>query len=168
MLDPWLETNDKCGQRKRRGQQGDRCKSPEKDSQVSVVVLRLAVTVLCGVGLYASLFMLGKARKAKRGELSEPSVVQTPRARLFGGVSNALLGVLYYPAVVIASWSVHTPFALALLLTIVSFAALTSLVLAISLLFVTRMPCVYCWTSHAINWTLVPLVATLFKLSYWR
>ena len=37
------------------------------------------------------------------------------------------------------------------------FAAGFSLYLAYSLLFVTRMPCLYCWTSHAVNW-LLPLL----------
>ena len=60
---------------------------------------KAVITLLCGVGLYASLFMLAKTRRAERGELAEASVVQTPRARLYGGASNALLGAVYYPAV---------------------------------------------------------------------
>jgi uncharacterized membrane protein len=40
-----------------------------------------------------------------------------------------------------------------------------SAVLAYSLLFVTRMPCTYCWTSHAINWTLAFCLAALFVLA---
>ncbi len=123
------------------------------------MLIEMAITVLCGVGLYASLFMLGKARRAARGELHEPSVVQTPRARLFGGVSNALLGTWYYPLLAIAAWlPLPHPLALAVF-AVVLLAAGTSLVLAYSLLFITRRPCPYCWSSHAVNWLLVLLSA---------
>lgn len=119
----------------------------------------LSITMLCGVGLYAALFMLGKARRAARGELTEPSVVEMPRAHLYGRIPNALLGAIYYPAVAILSWIV-LPAALGLaVLAVVCFAAATSVVLAYSLLYVTRRPCPYCWTSHAVNWLLVILFA---------
>lgn len=125
------------------------------------MALRAIITVLCGVGLYAALFMLRKGRAAARGELSERSVVQTPRARLVGGVPNALLGAAYYPALAIATWFATSRLTLALLVVPVLAAALTSVVLAYSLLFVTRMPCVYCWTSHAVNWLLALCVVLL-------
>jgi uncharacterized membrane protein len=118
------------------------------------------VTLLCGVGLYTSLFMLAKTRRAQRGQLSEPSVVETPRARLFGGLPNALLGAIYYLTLAVAIWIVRTPgFALALF-GMVAFAALTSLILAYSLLFITCRPCPYCWTAHTVNWALA-------LLSFW-
>ena len=122
---------------------------------------KAVITLLCGVGLYASLFMLAKTRMAARGELTEESVVQSPRARLYGGIPNALLGVLYYPAVGIAIWLVRTPAAAALLAAAIGLAATTSLVLAYSLLFVTKRPCPYCWTGHAINWLLGAMYAYL-------
>jgi uncharacterized membrane protein len=112
--------------------------------------------------------MLRKAQKADRGELTEPSVVQTPRARLFGNLPNALLGAIYYPALALGVSVAHSPTLLALALAAAAFAAATSLALAFSLLFVTRMPCPYCWMSHAVNWMLFAAVAQLFKLSYWR
>jgi len=121
------------------------------------------MTLLCGVGLYASLFMLAKTRRAERGELTEESVVQTPRARLYGGASNALLGALYYPAVGVGVWFVRTPWTAAVLAAAIAFAALTSAVLAYSLLFVTRRPCVYCWTGHAVNWTLAAVYGWLLS-----
>lgn len=117
--------------------------------------------MLCGVGLYASLFMLRKGVAAARGELTEPSVVQTPRARLLGGVPNALLGTAYYPALAAAIWFATSRLALEVVAVPVLAAAATSLVLAYSLLFVTRMPCVYCWTSHAVNWSLALCIALL-------
>ena len=60
------------------------------------MIVRVVITVLCGVGLYTSLFMLRKSIRAARGEIRGPSVVKTPRAHLFG-VPNSLLGSLYYP-----------------------------------------------------------------------
>jgi uncharacterized membrane protein len=121
------------------------------------MVPRAIITLLCGVGLYTSLFMLAKTRRADRGELREPSVVQTPRARLFGGIPNALVGAAYYPALAVAVWFVRTPAAAIALQVVVAFAAVTSLVLAYSLLFVTRRPCPYCWGAHAVNWSLALL-----------
>ena len=126
-------------------------------------VVKTTITLLCGVGLYASLFMLAKTRRAERGELTEPSVVQSPRARLYGGLPNALLGAAYYPLVVAAVWiGPARPFAIAVVAA-VAVAAVTSLVLAYSLLFVTKRPCPYCWTAHAINWSLALLVPWLLK-----
>ena len=115
------------------------------------------MTLLCGVGLYASLFMLAKTRRAERGELTEESVVQSPRARLYGGASNALLGALYYPAVATTVWFVRAPWPAAVLGAAIALAALTSAVLAYSLLFVTRRPCAYCWTGHVVNWALAAM-----------
>lgn len=125
------------------------------------MVVRAVITVLCGVGLYVSLFMLRKSRRAAKGELPGPSVVKTPRAHLFG-VPNSLLGVLYYPVLGIAVWFAHGRLVDLILLLLVLGAAGTSLVLAYSLLFVTRRECPYCWTSHVVNWTLLVLCADIF------
>jgi uncharacterized membrane protein len=128
-----------------------------------VTILEVAITVLCGVGLYASLFMLSKTRRAERGLLAEASVVQSPRARLYGGVPNAVLGTAYYVALGGAVWLVRSRIGAAVVLAAVAFAAITSLALAYSLLLVTRRPCPYCWTAHAINWSLAILTPWLFK-----
>ena len=123
---------------------------------------RVVITVLCGVGLYASFFMLRKAGRAERGELTEPSVVQTPRARLFGRIPNAAFGTLYYPALALGVWIAHAPWQVGGLLAVSLLAAATSIALAYS-------PCVYCWTSHLVNWALALLLASAFvKLSYWQ
>lgn len=127
------------------------------------MALRAIITLLCGVGLYAALFMLGKTRRAERGELTEPSVVQTPQARLFAGVPNALLGSLYYPSLAVAVWLVRPGFWSYAVEGIVFLAAATSLILAFSLLFVTRRACPYCWTGHAVNWTLALLTLELIR-----
>jgi uncharacterized membrane protein len=106
--------------------------------------------------------MLAKTRRAERGELTEPSVVQTPQARLFGGVPNAALGSLYYPLLAVAIWFVGPgPFGLAVL-AVTLLAAGTSLVLSFSLLFVTRRPCPYCWTGHGVNWALALLTLKIY------
>jgi len=97
--------------------------------------------------------MANKARLAARGELTEPSVVQSPAARLVGRVPNAVFGLIYYPCVALAvALPVHAARRLALLASLL--AAAMSLVLAYSLLFRTKRPCPYCWTAHAINWML--------------
>jgi uncharacterized membrane protein len=114
----------------------------------------LTVFLLCAVGFYASAFMAGKARRAARGELTEPSVVQSPAARLIGGIPNAVFGLVYYPAVAIAVSLAHDDLARRLAFLASLAAAAMSLALAYSLLFRTRRPCPYCWTAHAINWAL--------------
>ncbi|HZY99231.1 MAG TPA: vitamin K epoxide reductase family protein [Candidatus Baltobacteraceae bacterium] len=128
-----------------------------------VTILEVAITVLCGVGLYVSLFMLGKADRAERGLLEEPSVVQTPQARLYGGVPNAALGIAYYAALAAAVWLVRSRVGAAIVLAAVAFAAITSMILAYSLLFITKRACPYCWTGHTINWSLAVLAPCLFK-----
>lgn len=126
------------------------------------MIVRVAITMCCVVGLYVSLFMLRKSLRAARGELEGPSVVKTARAHLFG-VPNALLGTIYYPALAIAVWLVRgAPFEIALLV-VVFLAAATSAVLAYSLLFVTRRSCPYCWTSHVVNWTLLGLCLAFYS-----
>jgi uncharacterized membrane protein len=158
VLDVGLIANDEVRQGKGSCQERNGGASPKKAGQAMIV--RGIITVLCGVGLYASLFMLHKSRRAARGELLGPSVVKTPRAHLFG-VPNSLLGSLYYSALAIAVWFVRPP-ATILLLATVFFAAATSVVLGYSLLFVTRRGCPYCWTSHAVNWALLALSAWIF------
>jgi uncharacterized membrane protein len=125
------------------------------------MIIRTVVTVLCGVALYASVFMLRKSRRAARGEVEQSSVVMTPRAHLFG-IPNALLGVLYYPAVAVTVWFVHGALAEVVLLLAIAAAAASSLYLAYSLLFVTRRACPYCWTSHLVNWSLLAIGLWLF------
>lgn len=116
-------------------------------------VLLLTVLLLCAVGFYASAFMADKARRASRGELTEPSVVESPAARLLGGIPNAAFGLIYYPCVAIAV-SLRSPIAVQAAFFASLLAAAMSLVLAYSLAFRTRRSCRYCWTAHIINWLL--------------
>ncbi|GAC1348906.1 MAG: hypothetical protein NVSMB19_01380 [Vulcanimicrobiaceae bacterium] len=122
------------------------------------MIVQGTIVLLCGVGLYASAVMARKAARAARGELTEASVVQTPRARSFGGTPNAALGLAYYAALAAATPFLGVTPVWGLALAAALAAAAFSVYLAYSLLLVTRMPCAYCWTSHAVNWTLVALL----------
>ena len=125
------------------------------------MIVRVAIAICCGVGLYVSLFMLRKSQRAARGEIEGPSVVKTPRAHLFG-VPNALLGSMYYPALAASVWFVQGRTLEITLLVVVLAAASTSVALAYSLLFITRRACPYCWASHLINWTLLALCLAFY------
>lgn len=119
-----------------------------------MMLLRAIVSLLCAVGFYASVFMLRKSIRAKHGEVKGPSVVKSPRARLFAGLPNALFGAIYYVAVVAITWLAHARIFFILAEVAALFAAGTSVYLAYSLLFVTKKQCPYCWTAHAVNWSL--------------
>jgi uncharacterized membrane protein len=121
------------------------------------MLLKTIVTLLCGVGLYVSVFMLVKTVRAARGQLSEPSVVQTARAHVFGGVPNAAIGGVYYLALPLAVWTAHGAWAALTACLATLLAAATSIFLAYSLLYVTRRACPYCWTGHVVNWLLAAL-----------
>ena len=105
--------------------------------------------------------MLRKHIRAEHGEVKGPSVVKSPRARLFAGLPNALFGVLYYCAIVVVVWAAHARIWLYLAEAAALFAAGTSVYLAYSLLYVTKRSCPYCWSAHAINWSLAILLAVL-------
>jgi uncharacterized membrane protein len=121
----------------------------------------MALMLCCLVGFVVSFQMHRKAAADKAGLLSEASVVQTPRARLFGGVDNAAIGMAYYPAVVIGSFFLWNPIMLVAVVIAAVLAALVSLYLAYSLLFITKLPCPLCMTSHAINLALVAILSSI-------
>ena len=80
------------------------------------------------------------------------SIVFTPRARVFG-LPNSILGQVFYLALMAGVWS---NFALTspvyyLLICASLLTVLVGLFLTYSLLFLTRVPCKLCFTSHAIN-----------------
>ena len=62
----------------------------------------------------------------------------------------------------IAVWLVRGTAAEIALLVVVLGAAGTSVLLAYSLLFITRRECPYCWTSHLMNWTLLGLCLAIY------
>ena len=121
--------------------------------------VQVIITFLCAVGFYASVFMLRKSVLDEQGRLTEPSVVQTPRAKLFAGVPNSFIGLLYYPSLTAVSWLAHSRLPLEAALAAALLAAGVSLFLAYSLLFVTKRQCPYCFLAHAVNLALVAAVA---------
>jgi len=123
--------------------------------------VRFLVLALCAVGLYVSIFMQRKAMLARAGALIEASVVQTPRARVVGGVPNSLIGIGYYFFLATASFALADPAVYIAALIASSLAAAMSLYLAYSLLFVTKMPCINCWTGHIVNWALLVVLILL-------
>ena len=89
------------------------------------------------------------------------SVIFTPNARVFG-VPNSLLGQAYYLALLIATASGlldHAYVWRALLLASAGSVCL-AVYLSYSLLFLLRLPCPLCFTSHGINITICILLLT--------
>lgn len=121
--------------------------------------MRFAVLALCAIGLYVSIYMQRKAMLARTGDLTEASVVQTARARVVGGVPNSLIGTGYYLLLATASFALTVPAVYIAALIASSLAALMSVYLGYSLIFVTKMPCVNCWTGHFVNWALLGVLA---------
>lgn len=121
-------------------------------------VLHIAVMVLCVVGLVGAIYMWNKSSLAKAGKLDEPSVVQTDRANLIGGVPNAAYGTFFYLALFVASFFFAHRWVLVASLVATALAAMMSVYLAYSLLFKTRQNCPICWTGHAVNWSLTLLL----------
>lgn len=128
-----------------------------------MLLVRAIITVLCAIGFYASVFMLRKSMRAAQGRLTEPSVVQTERAALFG-TPNSVIGLLYYAALAVVTWTSRSPIVLGLAIAASAAAACVSAYLAYSLLFVTRRSCLYCWTAHGVNWALLCAVPWLLAL----
>ena len=126
--------------------------------------VRLIITLLCAAGFYASVFMLRKSALDAQGRLTQPSVVQSPRAKLVAGIPNSLIGLVYYAAVAAVSWAARTRPLLIAALAAAVLAACTSVYLAYSLLFVTKRSCLYCYISHGVNLALVAAVAWLLVL----
>jgi uncharacterized membrane protein len=88
----------------------------------------------------------------RMGERTCASIVDSPRARLLG-VPNSVLGQLFYTALLASLvtgrlWA--SPYYQGILAASAATVAL-GLFLSYSLLFVTRVPCVLCFTSHILN-----------------
>ena len=109
------------------------------------------VIVCCFAGYIASRNMHLKAEADRRGELRERSVVQSPRARLFGGIDNAMLGLAYYPAVATASFFFGNPIVRISALVAASAAMAVSVYLLYSLFFITKMRCTNCVLANGAN-----------------
>jgi len=86
------------------------------------------------------------------------TVLGTPRAKLFG-VPNSTFGIGLYCYLIM---NLFIPFPLAIAVVLLAFAVLRSIYLAYSLIFVTKIPCPLCFTSHVIN---LILLLTVFKMT---
>jgi uncharacterized membrane protein len=90
-------------------------------------------------------------------------VVKSPRAKLFGGVPNSIFGLAYYVGLLASLAFLDHPIVWDAALVAAVLAAGTSAYLGYSLLFRTRRTCPYCWTSHVVNWLLLPILLFGFR-----
>ena len=132
------------------------------------------LTALCLVGCAISSYFTGVAYSwvrpdtrwipavCRMGAQTCATVVFSPQARVFG-VPNSVLGQLFYQtlAVAAAAGGLDEPVIRLVLLGASGVTVLLGLYLTYSLLFVTRVNCVLCFTSHAIN-------VVLFVMLLWR
>ncbi len=99
----------------------------------------------------------------RMGEQTCASIVFTPRARVFG-LPNSLLGQVFYLALltaVVGDFLFTKPFVYVYLLASLV-TVLLGMYLSYSLLFMTRVPCKLCFTSHGINLVILILLVIGF------
>lgn len=123
-------------------------------------LLNLSALLSSGLGLWiAAYFTAVSYRWAKPDvkwmpqfcQLKESTcqlVVHTPRAKLLG-IPNSVYGIFLYSYLILYFVGVPLPWWIALVGT--GLAALRSVYLAYSLLFITRIACPLCFTTHLIN-----------------
>ncbi len=128
-------------------------------------MIEVTVFLLSAAGLWLSIYFCGlyyrwfspevpwipKVCRIGTGECA--SVVDTPRAKLFG-IPNSVFGLGLYSYLILDLWVFPQEPAL----VFISIAVLRSLYLAYSLLFVTRTPCVLCFASHILNLVLAGIL----------
>ena len=85
-----------------------------------------------------------------------------PAARLYLGIPNAVIGLVYYPAVAAAFPFGAAPAVRVGLSAAALAAALTSLYLICELAFGRADDCVSCWTANTCNLVLAVAVAALW------
>jgi len=119
----------------------------------------LALLLSC-LGLWIAAYFTGVAyrwfipnvwwvpRFCQLKESSCQLVVHTPRAKIFG-VPNSVYGIGIYLYLILLFLGAPLSWGLGLLLA--GLAVLRSIYLAYSLLFITKIHCVLCFTSHLIN-----------------
>ena len=118
-----------------------------------------AILILSIIGLWISTYFTGVYYKwfqpnvfwmPQICQLKESScmmIVDTPRAKIFG-IPNSVFGIGLYSYLILSIF-VYLPPVMAILL--LAFAVVRSIYLAYSLIFVTKIPCPLCFTSHVIN-----------------
>ena len=123
-----------------------------------------AVSLLAAVGIAISTYFTAVAYRwvrpdtrwipafCRMGEKTCASIVFTPRARVFG-LPNSVLGQAFYLALLagLPLGLLDRPPLAALYLGASLLTVGLAVYLSYSLLFITRVPCVLCFTSHGIN-----------------
>ena len=132
-----------------------------------MIFLALLLSVL---GLWISVYFTGVSYKwfppnvkwiPQVCQLKESScqlVIHTPRAKLFG-VPNSVFGIGLYAYLILFFLGLPLPWLLGFMAT--GLAVIRSVYLAYSLIFVTKVPCPLCFTSHVINLTLFVYLWTI-------
>lgn len=130
-----------------------------------------AVVTLAVVGLAISTYFTAVAYRwiapdaawlppvCRIGEKTCATVVDTPRARVFG-IPNSVLGQLWYVALIVATplgMTFAPPWWWGFLAASAGTVAL-GVFLTYSLLYITRVPCTLCFASHALNFVLFALL----------
>lgn len=122
--------------------------------------MNILAILLCGLGLWISIYFTAVSyhwvspdvkwipRFCRLKEASCQLVIETPRAKLFG-VPNSVYGIGLYVYLLLFFLGVPLSWLIGFVATGLAF--LRSIYLAYSLLFVTRVPCPLCFTTHAIN-----------------
>ena len=87
-------------------------------------------------------------------EASCMTILGTPRAKLFG-IPNSAFGIALYGYLILNLFFLFPP---EIALVFLILAVLRSIYLAYSLIFVTKIPCPLCFTSHVINLILFLIV----------
>ncbi len=133
----------------------------------------LVLVTLCAVGFFISGYFTGVTFHwvrpdsrwvppvCRMGQDTCSSVVFTPQARVFGP-PNAVLGLVFYPGLAAAAMggAFDEPLMRLVLLAACGVTVLLGLFLTYSLLFVIRVRCVLCFTSHMVNLALFIIVLT--------
>lgn len=122
--------------------------------------MNLLAIGLCFVGLWISVYFTGVSYHwfspnvkwvpsvCRLKESSCQLVLETPRAKLFG-IPNSVFGIGMYLYLILFFLGAPLPWGIGFALAVL--ALLRSIYLAHSLLFVMRVPCPLCFTSHGIN-----------------
>lgn len=120
--------------------------------------MNILIFVLSVIGLWISIYFTGVYYKwfhpnvfwvPQICQLEEKScllVLDTPRAKIFG-VPNSAFGIGLYLYIILDLF--FFPPLVGFIL--ISLALLRSLYLAYSLIFITKIPCRLCFTSHGVN-----------------
>lgn len=127
--------------------------------------MNLIVFILSALGLWISVYFTGvfyqwfkpnvfwMPQICQLKEATCMTVLDTPRAKLFG-YPNSLFGIFLYAYLILDIWFFSPQIAIVLL----ALAVLRSIYLAYSLLYVTKIPCPLCFTSHVINLALFLII----------